>query len=119
MWATANGAAMVKDLKSRTGAIATALLSRDGVVLFADLPEGVYAETFAIMCATVMGAAVTANRELDLPPPDRVVAEGGVSQTAILSAGPQSILVAVFDRSADRVRVLDTMADFAGALSNR
>ncbi len=119
MWATVSAATMVKDLKTRTGAIATALISRDGVVLFADLPDGVYAETFAIMCATVMGAAVTANFELGRTAPDRVVAESDSSETLIVGAGPQALLVAVLARPSDRAAALERMSEFASALAPR
>jgi len=42
MMATGNVGAVVKDLKTRIGGIATALVSRDGLVLYADVPTGVY-----------------------------------------------------------------------------
>ncbi|HEV2230980.1 MAG TPA: hypothetical protein VGS18_02195, partial [Thermoplasmata archaeon] len=59
--ATGNVGTVIKDLKGRLSGIAAALISRDGLVLYADVPAGVYTETFAIMCATILGAAATAN----------------------------------------------------------
>ena len=75
MLATANVSGVVEDLKTRIGGKAAALVSRDWSVLFADLPTGVYTETFAIMCATILGAAATANSELNLAPPERIIAQ--------------------------------------------
>jgi hypothetical protein len=45
----ASVAPAVQDLRRRAGAIAAALVSRDGTVPYADLSSGGYAETFAIM----------------------------------------------------------------------
>lgn len=89
---------VVKDLKTRIGAIAAALISRDGLVLSADVPTGVYTETFAIMCATILGAAATANTELNRSPPNHIVVEGTDSKTLIVGSGKKALLVAVVNR---------------------
>jgi predicted regulator of Ras-like GTPase activity (Roadblock/LC7/MglB family) len=60
----ASVAPAVQDLRRRAGAIAAALVSRDGMAPYADLPSGGYAETFAIMGATIVGAAATTAFEL-------------------------------------------------------
>jgi len=116
MMVTGNVGAVVKDLKSRIGGIATALVSRDGLVLFADVPAGVYTETFAIMCATILGAAATANTELNRAPPDRIVVEGTDSRTIIVGCGKKSLLVAVLDRNADATAALAAVAEAAELL---
>jgi predicted regulator of Ras-like GTPase activity (Roadblock/LC7/MglB family) len=67
--ATGNVGTVIKDLKARIGGTATAPVSRDGLILFADVPAGVYTETFALKCATILGAAATANTELNQTPP--------------------------------------------------
>jgi predicted regulator of Ras-like GTPase activity (Roadblock/LC7/MglB family) len=104
--ATGNVGAVIKDLKTRIGGLATALVSRDGLVLYADVPSGVYTETFAIMCATILGAAATANTELNRSPPERIVIEGSDSKTVIVGSGKKALLVAVVDRSADESAVV-------------
>jgi uncharacterized protein len=106
MMATGNVGAVIKDLKTRIGGIAAALVSRDGLVLYADVPAGVYTETFAIMCATILGAAATANTELNRAPPEKIVIEGNDSKTVIVGSGKKALLVAVVDQSADANRVL-------------
>jgi predicted regulator of Ras-like GTPase activity (Roadblock/LC7/MglB family) len=106
MMAAGNVGAVIKDLKSRIGAVASALVSRDGLVLYADVPAGVYTETFAIMCATILGAAATANTELNRSPPERIVIEGADSKTIIVGSGKKALLVAVVDQAADTQKVL-------------
>ena len=116
MMATGNVGAVIKDLKSRIGGIAAALVSRDGLVLYADVPAGVYTETFAIMCATILGAAATANTELNRAPPEKIVIEGNDSKTVIVGSGKKALLVAVVDQSADANRVLAEVGKVAELL---
>ncbi len=118
MMATGNVGAAVQDLHRRISAIATAWISRDGQILSADLPSEVYAETFAIMCATVLGAGATASAELNRSPPDRVVLHGGDSTTVIVGSGRKAMLVAVVDSSADLARVLAEVTNFADLLGS-
>jgi predicted regulator of Ras-like GTPase activity (Roadblock/LC7/MglB family) len=119
MMASANAGAAVRDLHRRISGIATALISRDGQVLFAEVPEGTYVETFAIMCATVMGAAVTANAELSRTPPGRILIEGRDSTTIIVASGRNALLVALVDPKVDSKKVLDELAKFADLLETR
>ena len=113
MMATGNVGTVIKDLKTRIGGIATALISRDGLVLYADVPAGVYTETFAIMCATILGAAATANTELNRAPPERIVIEGNDSKTIIVGSGKKALLVAVVDQTADLAKVLADVVQVA------
>ncbi|HZY92376.1 MAG TPA: roadblock/LC7 domain-containing protein [Thermoplasmata archaeon] len=116
MMATGNVGAVIKDLKSRISGIAVSLVSRDGLVLYADVPAGVYTETFAIMCATILGAAATANTELNRAPPEKIVIEGNDSKTIIVGSGKKALLVAVVDQSADANRVLQEVGKVAELL---
>ncbi len=116
MMATGNVGTVIKDLKTRIGGIATALVSRDGLVLYADVPAGVYTETFAIMCATILGAAATANTELNRAPPERIVIEGNDSKTIIVGSGKKALLVAVVDQTADLAKVLVEVVKVADVL---
>jgi uncharacterized protein len=118
MMATANVSAVIKDLKTRVSAIAIAMISRDGQVLYADVPAGVYTETFAIMCATVLGAAVTANTELGRAPPERIMIEGNDSTTLIVGSGTKALLIAMVDRMADVVKVGSEVTKFADLLQS-
>lgn len=116
MMAAGNVGTVIKDLKTRISGIATALVSRDGLVLYADVPTGVYTETFAIMCATILGAAATANTELNRAPPERIVVDGPDSKTIIVGSGKKALLVAVVDQTADVQHVLGEVSKVAEML---
>jgi len=117
MLANANVRTVLEDLKNRIDGIATAFVSRDGRVLSADLPEGVYADTFAVMCATMFGAAIAGNAELGRASPVRIVIESDDSKTVIVRTSGNGLLVAVIDRSVDLPRALDQVTKFAAALT--
>ena len=104
---------VVKDLKTRIGAVASALVSKDGMVLYADLPDGVQTETFAMMCATILGAAATANIELNRAPLAHIIVDGPDSKTLIVGSGKKAFLVAVVDHNADTKNVLMEMSKVA------
>jgi predicted regulator of Ras-like GTPase activity (Roadblock/LC7/MglB family) len=118
MLAMATLADAVHDLRIRTDARAVALVSRDGQVLFADLPSGVYAETFSMMCATILGAAVTAHAELSQAPPVRVVLEADDATTVVVGCGPAALLVAVVPPTGDSSALLAELARFAAAVTS-
>jgi predicted regulator of Ras-like GTPase activity (Roadblock/LC7/MglB family) len=116
MMATANVRTVLEDIKSRVNGIAVALVSHDGRLLSAHMPAGAYTETFAVMCATIFGAAAAGNAELRRAPPERVVVEGGDSKTIVARADGNALLVVVVDGSRDLPQVLDWIAKFAGVL---
>jgi len=84
---------VLTDLR-RTGDIeASAIVSRDGLLMASDIPEGVHAETFAAMSATMLGAAETAVSELKKGLPDRVIVESKQGKVIATGAGPKALLV--------------------------
>lgn len=116
MMATANVRGAIQDLRARIGGIAAALVSGDGGLLFADVPAEVHPETFAVMSATVFGAAVTAAEELGKVIPSRIVAEGTDATTIIVGCGRRAILVAVVPPTADLSAVTEEIRKFADLL---
>lgn len=79
---------------SRMGDLeASAVISRDGLLIAHYTPEGTHAETFAAMAATMMGAAETAMSELKKSVPDRVIVESSTGRLIAKGAGPKAILV--------------------------
>lgn len=116
MNAMATPAEMVRDLRARTESIAGALIGREGRVLYADLPTQVYADTFAIMCAAVLGAAATANLELGRAPPTRIIAESPDSRTLLLACGRDAFLVLVTPASSDLESVESIASPFLESL---
>lgn len=107
------------DLKRGGDIDASAIISRDGILLASDIPRDVHAETFAAMSATMLGAAETAISELKRGVPERLIAEStegkviatGAGSKALLTilTGPEAglglILVNV-DKAADQVKEL-------------
>lgn len=104
----------LRSLRSSCGSMASAVISRDGLVIAADMPEGVSMETFAIMCATLLGAASTANSELRVGTPQHVVVESEEAKMVVVGAGRKALIVAVLSKKADptsAIKKLDEMAE--------
>ena len=116
MMATSHVGKVLEDLQGRIEGVATALVARNGTVLSANLPPGIHAETWAIMCATVVGAAVTANAELGRAPPDHVLLDGADTRTVIVASGTRALLVATVPATVDLARVLAEVGKFADLL---
>jgi len=104
----------LRSLRQSCGAIASAVISRDGLIIAADLPEGVSMETFAIMCATLIGAASTANSELRVGTPLHVTVESEDAKMVVVGAGRKALIVAVIGRKGDAnlaFKKLDELAE--------
>lgn len=106
----------LRSLRQSCGAVASAVISRDGLVIAADLPEGVSMETFAIMCATLLGAASTANSELRIGTPVHVVVESEDAKMVVVGAGRKALTVAVISRKSDPAIVLEKLDELAETL---
>jgi len=104
----------LKALRTSCGALASAVVSRDGLVISADVPEGVSMETFAIMCATLLGAASTANSELRVGTPQHVLVEAEDAKMVVVGAGRKALIVAVIGKRGDHeltIKKLDELAE--------
>ncbi|MFO7991437.1 MAG: roadblock/LC7 domain-containing protein [Thermoplasmata archaeon] len=87
---------VLSDLKGK-GVFGSAVISRDGMIISSDLPAGVHEETFSIMCATIIGAANTANSELDRRSPNKIIVDSDEGRIIIANAGSKLILSVVVD----------------------
>lgn len=96
---------IVKKTRQACGANALAVVSRDGLVIAADMPKGVAKETFSIMCATILGAGMTAANELGKSPPSRIVLDSDDLHILILESGRRSMVVAVMPPGSDPYQV--------------
>jgi len=83
---------LLHEIKRRCGAEGAAVIGRDGLVISAEMPPGVMVETFSIMCATILGGAVTANSELRFSTMERVVVEATDGKLVMAGAGSKAIL---------------------------
>ncbi len=110
---------LLRDLKTRLSAGAVALVSRDGEVVQGELPREAFAETFAIMCATVFAAAGAAHLELGRAAPTRVVVGARDATTVIVPTGPARLLVVVAGPAADPARLVRDVERAADGLRAR
>ncbi len=100
---------MLRQLRETCGSQAAAVVSRDGLVIAGDMPENVSRETFAIMCATILGAGMTASTELRVSSPSHIVL--GTKETCIhiFEAGPRALIVLVAPPSRDEAEIRNAL----------
>ena len=84
---------ILRDLRATGDIDASAIVSRDGLLIAADIPQNVNAEAFAAMTAAMLGAAETATSELGRGVPDRVIVEGKEGKIIATGAGSKALLV--------------------------
>jgi len=80
-------------LKKVGGITASAVVTRDGLLVASDVTGEVDAETFAAMTATMTGAAETAISEIQAGSLDRVIVEGETAKIISVGAGSKALLV--------------------------
>jgi predicted regulator of Ras-like GTPase activity (Roadblock/LC7/MglB family) len=107
----------LKELRTNSAVKGSALISKDGIIVAADLPPGVYLDTFAIMCATVLGAAITAHSELNLPPPKGVIMSSDGDSTVILNSGKKTLLVLLIGKDHNPMKVIDEISPMVAKFS--
>ncbi|MDI6639206.1 MAG: roadblock/LC7 domain-containing protein, partial [Methanocellales archaeon] len=83
----------LSDLKRIGNIEASAIISRDGLIMASDIPSDVHTETFAAMSATMLGAAETATAELKKGVPDRIIVESAKGKVIAAGAGPKALLI--------------------------
>jgi hypothetical protein len=107
----------LKQLKTEFGSLASAVISRDGLLIAADMPEGTTAETFTIMCATLMGAASTAHSELRIGQPRLIRIASEKHDMILAGAGRKSIVVSIVPLGSkidDLQRKMEMISDNVG-----
>jgi hypothetical protein len=104
---------VLKELERAGGITASAVVSRDGLLMSSSLMGGVGAETFAAMSATMYGAAETAVSELKKGVPERVVIESKDSKLIASGAGPKALLVVMTEANVGLGLVLVNMGKAA------
>jgi len=86
---------ILNDLKNVGDIEASAIVSRDGLLMASNISSNVRAETFAAMSATMLGAAETALSELKKGVPERVIIESKEGKVIAAGAGPKALLIAM------------------------
>ncbi|MEM2899979.1 MAG: roadblock/LC7 domain-containing protein [Thermoplasmata archaeon] len=97
---------ILKGLKDEAKITGSAVVSRDGLLIASDIPNGVHEETFAIMAATMLGAGVTANSELKRSIPDRIIVESSDGKIIVTGVGPNMLLVVVVPDNANNSTII-------------
>jgi hypothetical protein len=108
---------ILRELKKVGGVEASAVVSRDGILMASDIPDDVHGETFAIMSATMLGAAITANSELRKKLPDRIVVESTDGRTIVAGAGTKSLIVVSTRGGVEMPTVMKAIDTAAGKIS--
>ena len=70
-------------------------------------------ETLSIMCATLLGAASTANSELRVGTPVNVVVESEDARMIIIGAGRKALIVSVIPIAADTSVAMKKIGELA------
>ncbi len=102
----------IDELKASLEAVAVAIVSDDGRMLHSALPSGVSAESFAVMSATIVGAAATVSSDLKQTPPDHIVIRGTDFTTILARLDSASLLVTVVGATSDADRLLHYIDEF-------
>ncbi len=84
---------ILADLKKVGGVEACAAATRDGLLIRALMQQEQFAESFAAMSATMLGAAETATTELGKGMPNRVIVESDHGRLIAVGAGPKALLM--------------------------
>jgi predicted regulator of Ras-like GTPase activity (Roadblock/LC7/MglB family) len=91
----------LRELREGNPAVHWAIMSRDGVVMHAELPDGVHHETFAIMCATMLGAALTLNSEFPEGDVERIIVEAGRYRVIVIGLDLERLMAIIVPRNMD------------------
>ena len=91
---------MLKELRKVSDIEGSAAVSRDGLIIAADLSKDVDEETFAAMSATMLGAAETATTELGKGIPQRIIVESENGKLIATGAGQKALLVVMTEPDA-------------------
>ncbi len=91
---------LISELKKSGGVEACAAVSRDGLLIRSSMQKEQFAESFAAMSATMLGAAETASTELGKGVPNRVIVESTQGRLIAVGAGPKALLVVIVNTEA-------------------
>ncbi len=101
---------ILNDINNIGGVEASAVASRDGLLICSTIPKKQHAETFVAMSATMIGAAETATMELGKGIPDRIIVESKHGRILGTGAGSKALLLVMTKPDAGLGLVLIEMA---------
>ncbi len=91
----------------RKGIKGSAVIDKEGSVYSSDLPPSVHEETFAIMCATVVGASNSANSELDRGGANKVIIDSKEGHIVIANTKNNLLLTVIVDDKKELGMIFD------------
>jgi predicted regulator of Ras-like GTPase activity (Roadblock/LC7/MglB family) len=104
--------ALIDELKTSVEAVAVAIVSDDGRMVQGALPSGVSDESFAVMSATIVGAAATVSSDLKRTPPDHIIIRGHNFTMIVARFDSGSLLVTVVGAAADPEQLTQRIDEF-------
>ena len=109
---------ILNDINNIGGVEASAIASRDGLLICSTIPKKQHAETFVAMSATMIGAAETATTELGKGIPDRIIVESKHGRILGTGAGSKALLLVMTKPDAGLGLVLIEMAKASEQIKN-
>jgi predicted regulator of Ras-like GTPase activity (Roadblock/LC7/MglB family) len=109
---------VLKEINNIGGVEASAVASRDGLLICSTLSNKQPAETFVAMSATMMGAAETATTELGKGIPERIIVESKTGRIIGTGAGAKALLLVMTKPDAGLGLVLIEMTKASKKIKN-
>jgi len=100
---------ILKELSLAGGIEASAIASRDGLLIISTFSDKGLAERFVAMSATMMGAAETAASEIRMDIPYKIIIESNNGKIIGSGAGPKALLFVMTTKDASLGLVLTEM----------
>jgi len=106
---------ILHDLEGDVDIEGSCIVSRDGLLIYSDMPDTLHPEAFAAMTATLLGAAEAAMDEVKKGIPQKVVVEGKNFYIITTGAGPKALL-SVITQSDDLEKTYKAVMKAAGKI---
>ena len=100
---------VLAEINSIDGIEASAVVSRDGLLVSANMPNGQDAETIAALTATMMGAAETAISELNRGNISQIIVESDMVKIVCVDMGKRALLVLSMPSSTEIEGIRDNL----------
>ncbi len=97
---------VLESLKAKHGVSVSAVISKSGIPIVWNIPDGVHLETFATLSATILGASEVVFTGMNKNPPKRVVVETERENLMAVSLGPKALLVVIGPSSAEELTAI-------------
>ncbi|MDI6888398.1 MAG: roadblock/LC7 domain-containing protein [Methanocellales archaeon] len=101
------------DLKAMKGIRASAIITRDGLLVTGNVPPEMHVESFAAMAATMSSAAEVSMSELGQGIPKHVIAKSDDARIITMGAGLKTLLVVIADPATKLDPIIGKMKEAA------